>query len=433
MLATVDPGAARRASRSRSGRRRRRRCEPRPPRPGWTAADAAGEPGGVLPRGRRLPGVPRSPGRSPTSPGRSSTRTARSSGGTTGLWRYTPGQRRGIGVASPEPLYALRSDVDANTLVVGPRRRSVRRRVEARGRLYVAVDDVEAKLRYRSSPVGARVSATDGRLLARARRAGRGGRTGSGRRPLRRRRGRRCGRDRARDGVGSRAMTVAFSAGDAAYWGLAIFLVLLGVGSIFALFKLGQLFDRISSLVQGTERDALAGRRQDGWHGRPRQLPARQARHRDGQRRVDGGQRRHRGARGLDGDHDARREGLRLRRRHRARRLVVPQDDEASRRRRMRRRTRRVVASRTWPRTCASPGARRRPRSGRRRRRPRRRSRSRTRGRSRRRRRSPIRRPCRPTSSPSVASRSGDSPSMLGHRATSAGRTQAVVSVLFVR
>lgn len=52
-------------------------------------------------------------------------------------------------------------------------------------------------------------------------------------------------------------MTVAFSAGDAAYWGLAIFLVLLGVGSIFALFKLGRLFDRLSSLVQGAERDAL--------------------------------------------------------------------------------------------------------------------------------------------------------------------------------
>ena len=52
-------------------------------------------------------------------------------------------------------------------------------------------------------------------------------------------------------------MTVAFSAGDAAYWALAIFLVLLGVGSIFALFKLGRLFDRVSSLVQGTERDAL--------------------------------------------------------------------------------------------------------------------------------------------------------------------------------
>jgi uncharacterized protein YoxC len=52
-------------------------------------------------------------------------------------------------------------------------------------------------------------------------------------------------------------MTVASTAGDAAYWALAIFLVLLGVGSLIALVKLGQLFDRVSSLIRGTERDAL--------------------------------------------------------------------------------------------------------------------------------------------------------------------------------
>ncbi len=52
-------------------------------------------------------------------------------------------------------------------------------------------------------------------------------------------------------------MTLAFSAGDVAYWGLAVFLVLLGVGSAFALFKLGALFDRVSSFVAGTERDLL--------------------------------------------------------------------------------------------------------------------------------------------------------------------------------
>ena len=52
-------------------------------------------------------------------------------------------------------------------------------------------------------------------------------------------------------------MTLAFAAGDAAYWGLAIFLVLLGVGSLFALVKLGLMFDKVSSLVGGAERDAL--------------------------------------------------------------------------------------------------------------------------------------------------------------------------------
>ena len=77
-----------------------------------------------------------------------------------GLWRYTPGQRRGIGVTSPEPLYALRADVDANALVVGPRRLLGATRVEARGRLYLDVDEVETKLRYRSPPVAARVSVT---------------------------------------------------------------------------------------------------------------------------------------------------------------------------------------------------------------------------------------------------------------------------------
>lgn len=52
-------------------------------------------------------------------------------------------------------------------------------------------------------------------------------------------------------------MTLAFSAGDAAYWGLAIFLVLLGLGSAFVLVKLGGLFDKVSSFVAGTERDLL--------------------------------------------------------------------------------------------------------------------------------------------------------------------------------
>ncbi|MCK9239711.1 tRNA 2-thiouridine(34) synthase MnmA [Desulfocurvus sp.] len=38
-----------------------------------------------------------------------------------GLWRYTLGQRRGIGVAHSEPLYVVAKDMAANTLVVGPR------------------------------------------------------------------------------------------------------------------------------------------------------------------------------------------------------------------------------------------------------------------------------------------------------------------------
>lgn len=77
-----------------------------------------------------------------------------------GSWRFTPGQRRGLGVSAREPLYALRSDPATNTVVVGPRARLARRAVSARGRLFVPVGRVEAKLRYRSPAVPASVEAT---------------------------------------------------------------------------------------------------------------------------------------------------------------------------------------------------------------------------------------------------------------------------------
>lgn len=47
------------------------------------------------------------------------------------------------------------------------------------------------------------------------------------------------------------------SAGDIAYIGLAVFLVLVGVGSFWALWKLGEVFGRLSSFISGGERDLL--------------------------------------------------------------------------------------------------------------------------------------------------------------------------------
>jgi tRNA-uridine 2-sulfurtransferase len=79
-----------------------------------------------------------------------------------GSWRFTPGQRRGIGLAAAEPLYALRTDAATNTLTVGRRGSLSCRRVGARGRMYLPVEHVEAKLRYRSDPVRARVEETAG-------------------------------------------------------------------------------------------------------------------------------------------------------------------------------------------------------------------------------------------------------------------------------
>lgn len=74
-----------------------------------------------------------------------------------GFWRFTPGQRRGLGVVAAAPLYALRTDARTNTVVVGPRASLARRRVSARGRLHVPVDRAAAKLRYRSPAIPARV------------------------------------------------------------------------------------------------------------------------------------------------------------------------------------------------------------------------------------------------------------------------------------
>jgi tRNA-specific 2-thiouridylase len=74
-----------------------------------------------------------------------------------GYWRFTPGQRRGLGVARDGPLYTLRAAAATNTVVVGPRASLARSTVSARGRLYVPVERVTAKVRYRSPAVGATV------------------------------------------------------------------------------------------------------------------------------------------------------------------------------------------------------------------------------------------------------------------------------------
>jgi tRNA-uridine 2-sulfurtransferase len=79
-----------------------------------------------------------------------------------GYWGFTPGQRKGLGVSAPQPVYALRTDARTNTVVVGPREALARTSVEAAGRLYASVRQADVKLRYRSAPVRARVDETTG-------------------------------------------------------------------------------------------------------------------------------------------------------------------------------------------------------------------------------------------------------------------------------
>lgn len=79
-----------------------------------------------------------------------------------GYWRFTPGQRRGLGVAAARPLYVLRTDRASNQVVVGSRETLAASRVEAHGRLYAPVERALVKLRYRSEPVPAEVTPENG-------------------------------------------------------------------------------------------------------------------------------------------------------------------------------------------------------------------------------------------------------------------------------
>ncbi|HEY5159696.1 MAG TPA: tRNA 2-thiouridine(34) synthase MnmA [Gaiellaceae bacterium] len=80
-----------------------------------------------------------------------------------GYWRFTPGQRRGLGIASSAgPLYVLRTQAKKNLVVAGPEQALARRSVSARGKLYLPLRRAEAKLRYRSPALPAEVEPTAG-------------------------------------------------------------------------------------------------------------------------------------------------------------------------------------------------------------------------------------------------------------------------------
>jgi tRNA-specific 2-thiouridylase len=79
-----------------------------------------------------------------------------------GYWRFTPGQRKGLGVSAEQPLYAIRSDARTNTVVVGGRDALARTAIAASGHLYVPVERADVKLRYRSAAVPARIRPHEG-------------------------------------------------------------------------------------------------------------------------------------------------------------------------------------------------------------------------------------------------------------------------------
>ena len=85
-----------------------------------------------------------------------------------GLAEYTVGQRSGIGIAGPEPLYVLCLDRERNALVVGTRDELGRDHLVAEEVNWIAGPSppqaiaAQVKIRYRARPVPATVSAMPG-------------------------------------------------------------------------------------------------------------------------------------------------------------------------------------------------------------------------------------------------------------------------------
>ena len=245
-----------------------------------------------------------------------------------GHWRFTPGQRRGLRLDGGRALYVLGTDAVANTVTVGPRDALAVREVEAHGRLHVPVDRADVKVRYRSARDPGFRGRDAGRISVRARRAGVRRRSWAVRGALRRRchRRRRCDRGRCLDGATSIAAREPARDIRRRHPRLRARGVLHRewTGSPLPVHPHGRDVRAALVVHQGLRARPAPGDREGGRHGRPRERPARQARHRHGQRRVDGGQRGHRGPGGLDCDHDPGEEGQWLRGRCVARSLRVP-------------------------------------------------------------------------------------------------------------
>ena len=99
---SAHPLPARGADQGRDPRRGRRR--------GACGGASCREPGGVLPRGRRLPRRSSTARACPPRAGAIVDEAGERLGEHGGYWRFTPGQRRGLGIAAAEPLYALSTD-----------------------------------------------------------------------------------------------------------------------------------------------------------------------------------------------------------------------------------------------------------------------------------------------------------------------------------
>jgi tRNA-specific 2-thiouridylase len=100
-------------------------------------------------------------------PGEILTRDGRPVGTHTGLANYTIGQRKGLGIASPVPLYVLGKDSGSNSLIVGTQEELGARELTARDVNWVSGEGpsepfrAEVKIRYSAKEAEALVTPID--------------------------------------------------------------------------------------------------------------------------------------------------------------------------------------------------------------------------------------------------------------------------------
>ncbi len=87
-----------------------------------------------------------------------------------GIVAYTVGQRRGLGISGPEPIYVLKIDVEKNQVVVGPKASLLKRALTISGVNWLGDGDTMpdggvdcvVKLRSLATPVAAHIDPLDG-------------------------------------------------------------------------------------------------------------------------------------------------------------------------------------------------------------------------------------------------------------------------------
>ncbi len=79
-----------------------------------------------------------------------------------GCWQYTIGQRKGIGIAYPEPLYVLGTDVEKNIVYVGTKNELFDKELYLKNLVFQSGKEIEefdahAKIRYNMPKVNAKI------------------------------------------------------------------------------------------------------------------------------------------------------------------------------------------------------------------------------------------------------------------------------------